>query len=334
MQMVLGLWGQGEKAMNIIEHPIGIHFGLPEAEYHADPAIGSTDIRALSRNPGAYWFNSHMNPSREPDEPTDSQIRGTAMHTLVLHGKEAFDELYECGPDQSGMTSGKKAASTREAREKAAANGRTCLRRQDYERIAIGSAMITENPELRECFDGGIPEVSVFWERDGLRCKARFDYLKARGIGDLKTVANPFDLDFRQACRAAIERHHLHEQASWYMDARLHMPTMIAKKQVYGIDGSWIYDANDMPWIKKICAANEYGWQWVFSQADKTPLTWSRALSPGSPYLEKGRAANQRGIDLYKENAEKYGTDGGMWLLIEPCEELTEDEMSISFWSR
>ena len=33
-----------------IAHPVGVHFGLPEAQYHADPALGSSDIRTLLQN--------------------------------------------------------------------------------------------------------------------------------------------------------------------------------------------------------------------------------------------------------------------------------------------
>jgi hypothetical protein len=310
------------------EHAPGVYFGLDEAEYHADPAIGSTDIRALARNPSAYWFDSHMNKARRAKAPTDSQILGTALHTLVLCGQEAFDLSYECGPNQTGMSSGQKATSTKAARERAAMNSRISLRKDDYERIVIASAMVTLNPELRGAFQSGHPEVSVFWERDGIRCKARFDYLKIRGIGELKSVSNPFDLDFRQACRNAIDRYHLHEQASWYMEARSVMRGLLNDcRLVHGYTGppAWINELRDAP---------QWGWGWVFVQADGAPLTWSKNLSPGNPILKKGHEANMRGLDEYRAYAEKFGTDGGMWLLIERPTELTEDEMSYRFGER
>jgi hypothetical protein len=313
--------------MTNAEHAPGVYFGLNEDEYHADPAIGSTDIRALARNPSAYWYDSHMNKARPIKTPTDSQILGTALHTLVLCGQETFDLRYECGPDQSGMSSGQKATSTKAARERAAVNGRISLRKDDFERIVIASAMVTLNPELQGAFQRGHPEVSVFWERDGVRCKARLDYLKTRGIGELKSVANPFDLDFRQACRNAVELYHLYEQASWYMAARNAMRNLIKHDLVFGY-------TEGRTWLGEIFATEQWGWGWVFVQTNGAPLTWSKNLSPGNPILAKGLAANMKGLDEYRTYAERFGTDGGMWLLIERPTELTEDEMSYRFGER
>src|SRR5215472_7761351 len=95
--------------------PLGMHFGLDEGRYHRDPGIGSTDIRMLARNAQAYWYYSWMNPRRPEQTSTPSQIRGTALHRLVYLGQDFFEANYICGPDQAGMSTAEKTASTKRA---------------------------------------------------------------------------------------------------------------------------------------------------------------------------------------------------------------------------
>lgn len=54
-------------------HEAGVYFNLPAAEYHADPSLGSSDLKRLLQAPAVYWWHSHMNPERSPspDSPVD-----------------------------------------------------------------------------------------------------------------------------------------------------------------------------------------------------------------------------------------------------------------------
>jgi hypothetical protein len=298
--------------------PLGIHFGLAEDRYHADPGLGSTDIRKLARNPPSYWYSSWMNPRRPADDPTPSQIRGTALHRLVYLGEDYFDQHYICGPDQTGMSTGEKAQSTKRANALAAETGRIALKIDDYERVAICAAMILKNPELSHVFHYGEPEVSIIWEQRGVRCKARIDYLKVRGLGDLKSCANPFDLDFPAACRRDIDRYAYHEQASWYMTARAQMAGFVKAGLVHGSD----YDPK---WLDQVAACEEPGWAFVFYGIEGPPLTWSAVLSPRNPIIGKARASNAHGLDQYLRFLKDFGTE--MWVLRERPQELMMEEM-------
>ena len=42
----------------------GVYFNLPAADYHADPSLGSSDLKRLLQAPAVYWWHSHMNPER------------------------------------------------------------------------------------------------------------------------------------------------------------------------------------------------------------------------------------------------------------------------------
>src|SRR5262249_31124415 len=146
----------------------GIYFGLSNDAYHADPALGSTNLRKLASNPSDYWYESPFNPLKEPETTTPAKVRGQAMHCLTLEGEPAFDRLYVCGArHEPGATSSKKGAATKAANARALALGKTALPSDDFDRIVIAGAMISKNPKLAGAFQGGAPEVSVFWEHEG-----------------------------------------------------------------------------------------------------------------------------------------------------------------------
>jgi len=310
--------------------PLGLHFGLDEDRYYADPAIGSTQIRQLARNPQAYWSDSWMNPRRIPHHSTLSQVRGTALHQLVYFGVDYFNDHYLCGADQKGLSQGEKSANTKRANKLADAVGKIALKFDDYERVMIAAAMIVKNPELAGVFASGKPEISLFWQTDdGIRCKARMDYIKHRrfdnvaGIGELKSNANPFELDFHESCRHAIGRYAYDEQASWYMDAAAHwIPRHVADGAVYGSD----YNAE---WLDLLASATSWAWQWVFAGIEGPPLTWSAILSPENPIVADARRMNELGLANYRKFLAHYGTE--QWLLIETPRELMLEEMPAWF---
>lgn len=82
----------------MIEHPLGVHFGLPDVDYHSDPALGSTDIKKLLASPADYYWESQWNPLREERHETASQVWGSAFHKLILEGRPAFERAYIIEP--------------------------------------------------------------------------------------------------------------------------------------------------------------------------------------------------------------------------------------------
>jgi len=197
-------------------HAPGLYFGMPEQEYFDDPALGSGDMRALVKEgaPG-YWWQSPYNPNRKDDDDKPSLVLGKAIHKLVLEGGDAFDALFVRSPHSDDMSGPEKSAATKDLKKRLADAGRfdvTVLPGDAYDRAVIASAMITRNPGLKTAFQGGMPEVSIFWTRgDGIRRKARLDYLKGPsvknpdeypgGVGDLKSAANFKRIEFPRACR-------------------------------------------------------------------------------------------------------------------------------------
>ena len=189
-----------EKPKHIIHEP-GIYFGLPEQQYFDDPALGSGDMRALVREgaPGYWWQSGYNNLRAADDDDKPSLVLGKAIHKLVLEGGDAFDHLFVRSPHSDDMSPSEKSTATKDLKKRMEQQGRfdvTVLPGKAYDRAVIASAMITKNAGLKTAFQGGMSEVSIFWSRgDGIRRKARLDYLKAPGrdidktpggVGDLK----------------------------------------------------------------------------------------------------------------------------------------------------
>jgi hypothetical protein len=248
----------------------GVYFGLPAAEYHADPAIGSSDIKRLLQAPAVYWFHSHLNPARPVDKDTPAKLKGRALHTLVLEGEQAFAKAFAEAPtpregdlvtaeELKAMcrqlvepVSGTKAELAKRIRDKLPPGVRIfddTLRefqeRIDRERLATLSrdqmaevraavGAIGCNPHLARAFTGGVSEVSVFWEEDGVRLKARFDYLKPRTVVDLKGFANQRERPADVAIRLAIAEYRYDVQASHYLDAYSALFELAALGRIFG----------------------------------------------------------------------------------------------------
>jgi hypothetical protein len=79
--------------------PDGVYIGLGEAEYFAQPRIGSTDLCKLFLRGEGFWWSSHFNPDYV-SEPEDSKARvfGKALHALVLEGDAAFEARFAIIP--------------------------------------------------------------------------------------------------------------------------------------------------------------------------------------------------------------------------------------------
>jgi hypothetical protein len=306
----------------------GIHLGLDEERYHLDDALGSSDHKKLMVNPSDFWFESTMNPNRPADKDTPARLRGRAMHKLVLEGPEPFALEYMRGPDKTDdLTSAEKSAATKKANLAAEKLGLTILPAEVYDRVLIASAMITRNPKLATAFHGGIPEVSIFWTRDGIRRKARIDYLKPRGIGDLKSIVNTRELPFPAACRNAIATYRYEVQAALYIEARGMLPQLVDENRIFVHSGD-----PDLSILYKCAETKAFAFQWIFFQSDKAPITWSSILSPANPIFEIGRRGIETASDNYLEFMRIFGRNN-MWLLLEDPQELAIDELP-AWWAR
>lgn len=179
------------------EHPDGIYFGLPEAEYHRDPALGSSGIRDLMISPLRYWVKSVHNPDRPEEEESEAKDLGTYLHDLLLEGGT---KNYIVKPEGMSFAT-KEGKAWRDMHEDFV----IISQKQHATQQTMFKALELSGTMSR--FKGGQPEVSVFWtEKTGQRCKIRIDYLKAEEALDLKTYANSMDKDTETAVAQTIDR--------------------------------------------------------------------------------------------------------------------------------
>ena len=77
----------------------GVYIDLPEEEYFAADALGSSDIKTLLRETANWWYTSRHNPHFEESKDTKARILGRALHSLILEGQQAYEGTFTVEPD-------------------------------------------------------------------------------------------------------------------------------------------------------------------------------------------------------------------------------------------
>lgn len=313
-----------DRARPEIVHEDGIYFSLREELYHSDRALGSSDLKLLLGDVASYWWE-RFGPGGEDDEKdTDSKKLGRAVHRLVLEGEGRFRECYGRAAFNGSTKAGK------EESDEIAAAGKERLPAKVYDRAEAAGRVIRANPHIAAAFDGGMPEVSVFWtdEIDGVpvRRKARFDYLRVRAIVDLKSCAPYMDWTFRATALRAMKYWRYGIQAAAYTDARMQMPRLAREGRVFGelLD----YDTHG-DWLERVIAQSVpdgFAFVFVFWASSGAPLTWAGSLSPGNSLIIHGRSEVEKALARYVECVREFGPDTP-WLRPLPLEEIAVEEV-------
>ena len=156
--------------------------GLSNEEYHAHPALSSSQIRTLLRNPYEYVIG--MKP-----ESTPAMDFGTLGHCLVLEPHK-FESEFAIIPKVDGRT--KEGKAIKEAFEKTAI-GKILMNEVDYQ-TAKECIKSLEKAGLLY-FNVGIKEVSFFSNIDGIPVRVKLD----NWLPDRKVI---FDLKFTEDASA------------------------------------------------------------------------------------------------------------------------------------
>lgn len=161
----------------------GIYRGISDADYRADPtptpSLTQSLVKVLvERSPQHAWEHSpRLNPQFEYDDDTKFDI-GNVAHKLILgRGKEI-----EVVPFADWRTKDSK-----EAREKAADQGRIAVLRHQFDRAsdmaAAARAQLSKHEDC-DAFTNGAAEVMIAWEENGIWFRSLIDWLN----DDLRTV--------------------------------------------------------------------------------------------------------------------------------------------------
>lgn len=333
----------------------GVWFGLPEADYHAIPALSSSGMKWLAISPMDFWARCRwLNPAYEADDDTEAQELGSAYHARILEGRDVFYQRYAAALDAEDFPDALRTVeqirdALREREMKVSGNkgelverlldadpsidiwdamvedhaerhrGKTMISARAVSRIEIAAAMIERHPDLSRCFQGGAAELTVVWHdpETGTPCKARLDYVKARMVCDLKTFSNPLGKTIDNAIYGAIAARGYHVQAAHYLSAVPFIRRFTAEGRVFG-DG-------DRDLLRRL--TDSPSWVWVFQQTGIAPLARGKVF-PAGMVRGIGEAAARDAKHRYAECMRVFGKDP--WIDTAPLEAL--DDTGFPAW--
>lgn len=184
----------------------GLHPNLPNATYHADPALGASGISRLRRSPAHF---------RYAEAPQSKALEdGKALHMAILEPK-AFAATYAVAPVCDRRTTAGKAIWSEFIQEH---QGVEIITASDYDMYRAVSEAAHADPVIRYLLSSGEAEVSVFAEHPeyGIPLKCRPDWYPGHvaAIPDIKTTedARPW------AFASSVHRYGYHRAAAHYMD--------------------------------------------------------------------------------------------------------------------
>lgn len=193
----------------------GILYNVSAEDYHAEregPSLSSSIIKILCDESPLHAWTAHprLNPDYIP-EFTKEQDLGTIVHALLLQG-ETVAELLDFADFRT--------KDARLARETARLSGKVPILGAKWPQVEAmvkaAHQQLEKHADASDAFTGGSPEVTLRWEEDGVKCKARLDWLHEgfACIDDLKTTgisANP-DTFTRQMFANGLDI-----QSAWYL---------------------------------------------------------------------------------------------------------------------
>jgi hypothetical protein len=213
-------------------------FKLSDADYHADPAISSTQLVKALRSPAHFWHSASMNPKRAKDADTDALEFGRAIHCYILE-RDVFEQTYIVLPEDAPkrptkrqVEAAKPSPSTLEAicwweefDAVVAERGAAVISQDDRATIvAMAEALSAQEIEsdsgavaaLSSLFSKGEGEMAYFWrdEPTGLMCRCKVDWLIGNTVLDYKSTRDAQ----LHAFRRQVGNLHYHMRAAFYLD--------------------------------------------------------------------------------------------------------------------
>lgn len=182
--------------------------GLPFSSYLLDGGVSQTTLKTIGQKCPMVARYNQLNPSEE----SETFILGSAIHCALLE-PERFAVDYAVGPNVKLSTKAGKAAWA----EFDAANPGKIILRHHHGDIIDGILKRTKAsaPLSRMRSQEGDHELSLFWDDNGTRCKARLDKLikgPRYSIIDIKSTMSAAPDDWKNS----FTRYWYHFQAAWY----------------------------------------------------------------------------------------------------------------------
>jgi hypothetical protein len=241
----------------------GIYDDLPDADYHADPALSSSGARKLlppSCPARFHWERENGQPPRAAFD----------------FGKAAHGEVLGTGGEIVVVTADDwRTKAAKELREATYAEGKIPLLPDEARQVQEMAAALQEHPIASALLDPdhGRPEVSLFWDDDryGVARRARLDWLPGASGGrliipDYKTCQSAEPRSFAKS----MANYGYHAQADWYLEA-----------------------------VRALGLADDAAF--VLIAQEKTPPYLVTVFEPDAEALRVGRVMNDRALQVFAD---------------------------------
>lgn len=267
----------------------GIYFDLSNEDYHNDPAISCSGVKYLLESPRKYWWNSPLNPNKEPLD-TKALRLGRLYHTLLLEPEKFQDEFLVLPKGVQTKTFLKENGLTEED-----VKSKTQLREDDIVEAKKAIKEINQDPFYNDWFAGGYAEVSIFWkdEETGLMCRCRFDYLNKKFATDYKSTQDISDVT------KSVSNYAYNLQPAIYLRG---LASLVADENIF-ISGN----DEQKKWFKSFKENLDGDFKFRFLFQEKTAPYISRSIVLASDILEPSIMIFDKALKIYLENFNKYG---------------------------
>lgn len=175
----------------------GVHFDVPDDEYHADvTALSSSGARLLLPPSAPELFRNAMDTERKPKRDYDF---GHIAHRLLLGDGARFEVLHPevvgCKADGTPAANPRATSAWKQAEQDARAAGRVPVHADDFAKAEAMVSAVRRHPDAGPLFTAGTPEISLYvTDPDtGVRLRARPDWTISNSDG---AIAKTF-VDFK-----------------------------------------------------------------------------------------------------------------------------------------
>lgn len=161
----------------------GIYPLMTNAEYHADPALGSTSMKTLALRTPAHWKYESEHPVHK-----DVYDIGTLAHSLILEGDESAVDVID--------VTDKRGKKWTDPADEARAAAKIPVTTAEWDGIKGMRDAVMAHPLAARMLTGHKAEQSVFHDDNGLMVKIRPDIYQPGLIADLKTCNDASPSEF------------------------------------------------------------------------------------------------------------------------------------------
>lgn len=254
----------------------GIYFGLADEIYFGDPALSRSDILALLDTPNTYWLNSWMNPARESKEKNDEMIFGSAFHALLFEPKEFSKRFFIMPPDKWQT-------------------GKHLITSQQFDQLKKSIDVLRAGKHSNLFLRGGMPEVTIVFDDDGVRYRTKHDYLCVPLTTEFKTTVSLEEWHLKNEFRKRA----LDVQQALYLRSRVRF------REQYRAGEAHVYGNVDKAFFRKFMDEELNDFIFIFQR--KSPPYPFLPLMPEQDNYDSGMNKIEFTRRIYKQYMDLYG---------------------------